>query len=283
MCHLRKRMARNPSDRSGAVCHDGGVTGSLPQAGAPEPERPEGPDADSEEDVGLAGVVGGEWVEVYTPDGEAEQQAAPPRAFSGVVPTALFLCAAVLVLFASLLPLFRALEGAPPRGLSTIEVGAWRLSETDIAAGQTLATHVDPTPLPVGYPLAVAGLLVLLTIVLRLRGSRGARLLGVIAATFLAGLAFALGMFEVAWQNIFGDTGDAGVLTQVGEGFWVFVAAAAVAMLAAVLSFRTTTRDEPVRNTWPEQPDEPATEVPDGQPPEWPVVAVIPADERTNW
>lgn len=256
------------------------VTGSLPTAGSPDP------DPDVPEDS-RAGAVTGEWVEVYPPDGDTPRSddAVPPRPRLAMVPTVLFAIALLLVVFASVLPLFLAGMGNEGRrdGV-TFQVTPWRLVDTTVAPGQTVVTHSTATPIPFGYPLVLAGLLLLATVVLRARVTRGAHTLGVVSAAFLAGVVFALGMFEIAWQRLLlGTTAGLGIQSGIGQGFWVFLLATMLAVAGAALSFRTPRADPPAPTAWPDPPDAPASEAPTGQPPDWPVVAVIPVDERTNW
>lgn len=255
------------------------MTGSLPTAGSP----------DSDSDAGIAGAVTGEWVEVYPPDGESpELQPEPRRPRTGVLPTLLFAVSVVLVLFGSLGPLFYAFMGTFSDGRNTMVAGAWRVTSIDVVDGQPLTTTA-PMPVPVGYPIALAGVLLLVAVTLRLRAARGARTAGAVAATCLVTTVLMLGMLEIAWPDVWGEggPGPGAVQAGVGAGFWSLLAAAVVASLAAVLSFRASPRPEsepePVAATWPAEPVAARPEAPDGQPAEWPVVAVIPVDEGTNW
>lgn len=253
------------------------MTGSLPTAGSP----------DSDSDAGIAGAVTGEWVEVYPPDGESpELQPEPRRARTGLLSTILFAVSALLVLFGSLGPLFSAVLGNFSDGHSTIAAGAWRITSIDVVEGEPL-TNTAPMPVPVGYPIALGGVLLLVAVILRLRAARGARTVGAVAASCVVTTVFMLGMLEIAWPDVWGKAGPGpgAVQAGVGAGFWALLAAAAVASLAAVLSFRASPRaePEPVAATWPAEPVAARPEAPDGQPAEWPVVAVIPVDEGTNW
>lgn len=205
-----------------------------------------------------------------------------------MLPTVLFAVSVVLVLFGSLGPLFEAVLGNFSDGHSTIAAGAWRITSIDVVDGQPL-TNTAPMPVPVGYPIALAGVLLLVAVFLRLRAARGARTVGVIGASCLATTVFMLGMLEVAWPDVWGQAGPGPGTVQagVGAGFWALLVAAVVGALAAGLSFRASPRPEaepePVAATWPAEPVAARREAPDGQPADWPVVAVIPVDERTNW
>jgi hypothetical protein len=262
------------------------VTGSLPTNGTPD-----GP--------GIAGSVAGEWVEVYPPDGAAPEPAEPepvdtePAPRIGPLASGLFGAALLLVLLGSILPLFRAVQRVSFRFAQSIDVGAWRFTTANQFAvpSQGRSTQSVPTPFPLGYPLVLAGLLVLAAAGLVLRAGwhpaslRPARLVGVIGATFLVGLVFALGMFEIAWRSVLDADALGGLVAAPGQGFWLLVVAAMVASAAAVLTFRVRP-PEPVPapdDQWGSNDVEPTGEVPPGQPAEWPVVAVIPADERSNW
>jgi hypothetical protein len=259
------------------------VTGSLPPTGPPE-------------DDGVASSVTGEWVEVYPPEGVPDEPALVPELRSRLSPfaTGLFGVSLVLVLLGSVLPLFLGTIQVSFRTASTLNVSAWRFTSTSLGPDRQLVTNARATLVPMGYPLVIAALLLVATLALWLRAgwrpaSIGpARLVGVVTATFLVGLVFALGMFELAWQNVFGPSGigaDGGLQADIGQGFWVLLVGALAAVAAVVLSFRTPmdADDEPLPDD--DWDNEPATDgdVPPGQPAEWPVVAVIPADERTNW
>lgn len=255
------------------------VTGSLP---------PNGP----ADEPGVAGSVTDEWVEVYPPDGGPPEEAEPeldPEPAHRLTPvvTGLFGGALVLVLLGSVLPLFTGVVRAPFRFsvTSSLTVTAWRLTFTSLGSDRLLETHTDASPVPVGYPLAIAALLLVATVVLWLRAGwrpssgRLARVVGVIAGAFLAALVFTLGMFEAAWRTLFGvavvSGGTGGLAADVGQGFWLLVVATLVGAAAVVLSFRLPTREpEPE----PERREPEAAPPPDG-----PVVAVLPADERSTW
>jgi hypothetical protein len=267
------------------------VTGSLPPTGPPGAAgRPGSPDDD-----GAAGSVTGEWVEVYPPDGtsDSEPELVPElRSKLSPIATGLFGVSLVLVLLGSVLPLFLATIRVSFRTASTINVSAWRFTSTSLGPDRQLVTNARATLVPMGYPLVIAALLLVATLGLWLRAGwrpasgRPARLVGVVTATFLVGLVFALGMFELAWQNVFGPGGigaDGGLEADTGQGFWVLLVGAVAAVAAVVLSFRTPidADDSLPDEDW--DPEPAADEVPPGQPAEWPVVAVIPADERTNW
>lgn len=271
------------------VCHHGVVTGSLPTNGAPD-------------SPGLAGSVTGEWVEVYPPDSEApepEESVIGPesRTRIGPVATGLFGAALILVLLGSVLPLFRATQRFNFGLADMLNVGAWRFTTTSVflVQSQRHATRSVPSPVPLGYPLVIAGVLLVAAAALGMRtgwrpSSLGpAKVVGVVAATFLAGFVFTLGMFEVAWRTLLGSVAgdpDGGGLHAVpGQGFWLLVVAALAAIVAAALTWRLRQpeRAEARPPDWDDEDSEPAGEVPPGQPAEWPVVAVIPADERSNW
>lgn len=240
----------------------------------------------------------GEWVEVYPPDGEPAEPDEPaidpePRSRIGPVATGLFGAALLLVLLGSVLPLFRAAERVTFQVVDSLTVSAWRFTSSSLGPARPLTTHTAPTPVPLGYPLVIAGLLLVAAAGLGLRSGwrpaslRPAKLVGVVAATFLVGLVFALGMFEVAWRTLLSSAADGaddggGLLAIPGQGFWVLVVAALAAIAAAVLTFRIRPVEPvPAGGEWGSDDVDP--DVPPGQPAEWPVVAVIPADERSNW
>jgi hypothetical protein len=253
-----------------------GVTGSQPTAGSPDPES----------DAGIAGTVTDEWVEVYPPEGgPPEPEPATPRPRLARSPTILFAGSVLFVLFGSLLPLGVASQGSFVNGGgSTIAIAAWRLTSSGVVDGHTL-THSAPTPIPVGFPIAIAAVPALLAVFLRLRAARGVRIVGVITATYLVTLVFVLGMLEIAWAGVFGPPDPtAAVRTGIGTGFWALSLAAVVASVGAGLAFVTgEAKAEPVADSWPAQPAAAEPEAPEGQPAQWPVVAVIPPDEGTNW
>jgi hypothetical protein len=245
------------------------VTGSLPPTDQPaEPNPPE--------DAGVAGSVTGEWVEVYPPDFVPPEDAPAdfdPAEFGGDgfvdaegdpgrgsgLSTGLFVASLLLVLAGSITPLFQlSLEYGPSHtNLSDVlTASAWQLSVADQAPGETLTNHTGISPLLIGVPLLLCALLVIAVVVLRLRVARAseparvvrtARVVGVVAAAFLAGLVFAVGMFETAWAT-FGSLSELGALsTTIGTGFWLLVLAAVVGIAAAALGFRTAGvgHDEP--------------------------------------
>lgn len=257
------------------------------------------------DDQGIAGSVTGEWVEVYPPGTEPAETPEPPgaqaidpepRSRTGPLASGLFGAALLLVLLGSILPLFRAVFQESLQVVDLVGVGAWRFTSTSriLVPSHPQNTRVVPSPFPMGYPLVIAGLLVLAAACLVVRAGwrpsslRPARLVGVVGATFLTGLVFALGMFELAWQSVLsapgGNVARVGPAAGPGQGFWLLVVAAMVAIAGAVLTFRMRPV-EPAQpaDQWGEQDPEPAADVPPGQPAEWPVVAVIPADERSHW
>jgi hypothetical protein len=146
---------------------------------------------------------------------------------------------------------------------------------------------VSAAPIPIGYPLLILALLAAAVVVLRLlpyrrpSSHRLAGVLGFLTAGFLIGLVFTLGMFEIAWRAI-GASGALGpVVATIGLGYWLLVLGALVAVLGVVIAYRTPA---PVADDVVETEEaEVDPLVPPGQPAEWPVVAVIPNDERTNW
>lgn len=256
----------------------GVVTGSPP---------PNGP----ADEPGIAGSVSDQWVEVYPPDGappeeepEPELDPEPRHQLAPVVP-GLFGGSLVLVLLGSVLPLFNATVRVSFRIASSLSVTAWRFTFADLGPDRALESHSDPSPIPVGYPLAIAAVLLVATVALWLRSGwrpssgRPARVLGVVAAVFLAAVVFTLGMFEAAWRTLFGlgvPVAPGGLIASAGQGFWLLVVAALVGIAAAVLSFRLPTRQEPEPEPMPDRQEAPP-------PPDGPVVAVLPADERSTW
>ncbi len=258
------------------------MTGSLPPTG-PTPE-----------DAGIAGSVTSQWAEVYQPDGddlepdELPAAATPPGA---ILATGLFVVTTVLVVVGSITPLFEASVVLGPSFTNVsnvLSMDAWHLTSGNQAPNTTLPSRVTAAPIPLGYPLLVLALLAAAVVVLRLlarrrpSSDRPAGVLGVLTAGFLIGLVFAVGMFEIAWREI-GATGALGPANvTIGFGYWLLVLAALVAALAVVVAYRTP-RPAPVEVVETDQAAEDDPLVPPGQPAEWPVVAVIPNDERTNW
>jgi hypothetical protein len=258
------------------------VTGSLPPTG-PTPE-----------DAGIAGSVTSQWAEVYPPDGEdlapddLPVAATPPGAILAI---GLFVVTTALVVVGSITPLFEASAVLGPSFTNVsnvVSMDAWHLTTGNQAPNTTLPSRVTAAPIPLGYPLLILALLAALVVVLRLlalrrpQGDRLAGVLGVVTAGFLIGLVFAVGMFEIAWRAL-GTSGALGTVTAtIGLGYWLLVLAALVAVLAVVIAHRTPP-PAPVEVLEIDQPAEADPLVPPGQPAEWPVVAVIPNDERTNW
>ncbi|HYS37737.1 MAG TPA: hypothetical protein VEO01_19140 [Pseudonocardiaceae bacterium] len=263
------------------------MTGSLPSTGQqPTPE-----------DAGSAGSVTSQWAEVYPPDGEEPEPeptdmrsnpATPPAA---VVVTGLFVVTAVLVVVGSVTPLFQAFQVSAvlgPSFTSAVTMDGWHLTSANQASNVTLPPSVTPAPIPLGYPLLVLALLAAAVVVLRLLVRRRpwtyrlAGVLGVVTAGFLIGLVFTLGMFEIAWRALSTSAAIGPVTTTIGVGYWMLVVATLLAGLAVVIAYRMPTT--PVADfEVPDQQPEADPLVPPGQPAEWPVVAVIPNDERTNW
>lgn len=272
------------------------MTGSLP------PNQPEnGPD--HPDDPGIAGSVTGEWVEVYQPDGAPEPTPASPTTTgtrNTVMAIILFVATLLLVIVGSVTPLFTASiplftsgvadPATNPGPADVLSADAWQLSTADNSLNVAAAPRVTAMPVPIGYPLVLAALLLVITIALWLRAGQRpssagvARPVGLAAATFLTGLVIALGMFELAWSRFGSSSTFGGLGTAVGMGYWTLLAAAAVGLVAAILAYRVPAAEpapeEPV--DWSPSPS-PDSEVPPGQPAEWPVVAVIPTDERTDW
>ncbi len=287
------------------MCHDDSVTGSLPPnhlpPNHPPPNHPPpNQQPDPGDDTGIAGSVTGEWVEVYQPDGAPEESPppVPPVAAgrSGVVAVVLFVATLLLVIVGSVTPLFNA--SIPLFGGQSAEEGPADLLSADAWQLTTSADGIDGStprvismPVPIGYPLALAALLLLVAVALWLRAGqrppvmRVAKPVGLAAAVFLAGLVISLGMFELAWDKLGSSSLFTGLGTGVGSGYWTLLAAAGVGVAAAVLAYRVpqaAPEPEPAADEWT-RPAEPDAGVPPGQPAEWPVVAVIPTDERTDW
>jgi hypothetical protein len=259
------------------------VTGSLPPTGAqPTPE-----------DAGIAGSVTSQWAEVYPPDGDDPDPeplpvaAMPPGA---MVATGLFVVTAVLVVVGSVTPLFQASVVLGPSFTNVsnvLSMDAWHLTSGNQAPNTTLPSRVTAAPIPIGFPLLVLALLAVAVVALRLLARRRpssyrlAGVLGVVTAGFLIGLVFTLGMFEIAWRELGASAALGPVTATIGVGYWLLVMAALVAVLAVVIAYRTPT--PPVDLMVTDLLTEADPLVPPGQPAEWPVVAVIPNDERTNW
>lgn len=254
------------------------MTGSLP---------PNGP----ADEPGVAGSVSDQWVEVYPPDDVAEEEpepeldAEPRHPLAPVVP-GLFGGSLVLVLLGTVLPLFTATVRVSFRNASSLSVTAWQFTFASLGPDRELESHSDPSPIPLGYPLAIAALLLVVTVGLWLRSgwrpssARPARFMGVATTAFLAALVFTVGMFQAAWRTLFDLSSVAvtpgGLVASAGQGFWLLVVAVLVGIAGVVLSFRLPDRPAPEPEAEPEQPA--GTPEPDG-----PVVAVLPADERSTW
>jgi len=255
-------------------------------------------DTDAGTDAGVAGSVTDQWVEVYPP-GESggepasgvSEPAETPGNGAGALATVLFGLSVILIVVGSFMPLFEAsmaLETAPSADSTILSMDAWHLTSGDSAPGAPLATHVEPAPVPLGYPLLVAALLLAIVVLLRLRAlrrpasQRPANALGFAAAAFLSGLVFAIGTFEVAWRGLSSSAAIGPVKELIGSGYWLMVVSALVSIAAAIAAYRRPAEPLPdsVGMAIIEQ-QQPL--VPPGQPAEWPVVAVIPNDERTNW
>jgi hypothetical protein len=268
-----------------------GVTGSPPPPSPPPPP--------SSDDAGVAGSVTGQWAQVYEPDDDGAPEPEPdePRARlspTGATVTALYGLTAILVVVGSFMPLFQALL---PLGVSFTNVSnllsmdAWHLTSSDTAPNTTLPTQTTPAPIPLGYPLLAAALLLAVVVVLRLLALRRperqrlANTLGIAGAAYLTGLVFAVGAFEVAWRALSKSAAIGPVREIIGSGYWLLVTAAVLSIIATFAAYRRTpavavssSSEESVGMSIIEEPV-----VPPGQPAEWPVVAVIPNDERTNW
>ncbi|HEX4725859.1 MAG TPA: hypothetical protein VH333_25325 [Pseudonocardiaceae bacterium] len=271
------------------------MTGPLPTNGQ-QPPPPH-------DDAGIAGSVTSQWAEIYPPAGEdlPEAESTEPRSpvsLPGAAATILFGVTAILVVAGSLTPLF---EAALPLGTSfpnvsnVLSMDAWHLTSSDTSPGATLPAHTEPAPVPLGFPLLAAAALLAIVVVLRLRaqrrpdGDRFANALGIGAAAYLTGLVFAVGTFEVAWTALrksvaIGPT----VQENIGSGYWLLVTAAVVSVIATFAAYRRApdpVAEDSVGMAIVEQQEPSADDpvVPPGQPAEWPVVAVIPTDERTNW
>lgn len=268
----------------------------------PEPFSEQQPEpAAANADTGTAGSVTGQWVEVYPPgespaDGESAPEPADdvdrtPGNGAGAFATVLFGVSVIMIVVGSFMPLFQAsmtLETAPSADSTILSMDAWHLTFGDSVSGAPLATHVEPAPVPLGYPLLVASLLLAIVVLLRLRalrrpaGQRLANALGVAAAAYLAGLAFAIGTFEVAWRGLSSSAAIGPVQELIGSGYWLLVVSALVSIGAVIAAYRRPAEPLPdsvgMAIVERQQPL-----VPPGQPAEWPVVAVIPSDERTNW
>jgi hypothetical protein len=192
------------------------------------------PEVDPAEDSGSAGSVTGQWVEVYSPDGEPAQNepVSVPAPRGGLAAVLLFGVSLVLVALGSVLPLAQAVAfaHAPGTASQTLSVEAWEIT---ILPPDTGESGSQSSPLPIGYPLLLAGLLLIAAVVLRVRAHRAATTVGVIAATFLAAMVLTAGVFAVAWQGF--GTPDEGLSSSIGNGFWVLVVAAVVGIVAAAL------------------------------------------------
>jgi hypothetical protein len=237
--------------------------------------------------------VTSQWAEVYPPDvsdvSDVDEPAPAPS--SGVfVATVLFAVTLVLVIVGSVTPLFQAsvILGPSFTNVSNVlSMDAWHLTSGNQAPNTTLPSRVTAAPIPLGYPLLVLALLAAAVIVVRLLARRRpssyrlATVLGVVTAGFLIGLVLTLGMFELAWGALGASAALGPVTATVGVGYWLLVVGALVAVVAVVIAYRTPSAPVDVIETSASSSVDPL--VPPGQPAEWPVVAVIPNDERTNW
>lgn len=276
------------------------VTGSLP---------PNGQHSPAPDEAGIAGSVTDQWAEVYPPDGAEtgdavnEPRLGDPQARLAGVATVLFGASVILVVAGSFLPLFQLDQpvGASFTNVtSTLSMDAWHITAGGTAPDNTaLPARVDPAPVPLGFPLLATALLTALVVLLRVwmvrrpAGEPLAHALGIAAAAFTTGMVFAVGTFEMGWRAL-GSSPDLGPAeTIIGNGYWLLVIAAVVAVIAAVMAYhahrrRAETSDESAVFVDQASQQEPVVMSPDplvppGQPAEWPVVAVIPTDERTNW
>lgn len=273
-----------------------GVTGPLPTNG----QQPPAPSQTPPEDAGIAGSVTGQWAEVYPPgDDVPEAEPVEPRALvprAGAVATVMYGVTAILVVAGSLTPLFQASLPLGPSFTNVsnlLSMDAWHLTSSDTSPGATLPSHTEAAPIPLGYPLLAAAVLLAIVVVLRLRvlrrpeGDRFANALGIGAAGYLAGLVFAVGTFEVAWVALRKSAAIGPTVQEiVGTGYWLLVAAAVLSVIATVAAYRRAPApilEDSVGMAIVEQSQLEDPLVPPGQPAEWPVVAVIPNDERTNW
>lgn len=200
------------------------------------------PDPDPSQDAGIAGSVTGEWVEVYPPEGEpAEDEPAPrevPR--PALVAIGLFVTSLVLLVLGSVLPLAQAAQASGDSNtsvVSTIGITAWQITTRQSVQGTSAVSQISP--LPIGYPLLLALLLLVAAVVLRVRARRAAGVLGVVAAAFLSGLVVAIGAFAVAWEQLGSPDPRDGFATEIGTGYWILVVACVVAVAAAVSGRRS--------------------------------------------
>jgi hypothetical protein len=176
---------------------------------------------------------------------------------------------------------------------NVLSMDAWHLTSANQVPDTTLPSRVSAAPIPIGYPLLVLALLAATVVVLRVLARRRpgtqrlAGVLGMVTAGFLAGLVFMLGMFEIAWVALGKSAALGPVTADIGVGYWLLVLGAVSAVLAAVVAYRTPApapvEVEVAADVIETESSEIDPLVPPGQPAEWPVVAVIPNDERTNW
>jgi hypothetical protein len=200
------------------------------------------------DDSGTAGSVTGGWVEVYPPDGEHAEDEPRPVVTNrgGLAAVLLFGVTLVLVVMGSLLPLAQAVASSNQPGVTsqTLSVDAWEIT---ILPSDPGSSGSQGSPLPIGYPLLLAGLLVIAAIVLRVRAHRSATVVGAIAATFLSALVLTTGTFAVAWKSFGSSEIDAGLVSGIGTGYWVLVVGALVAIVGAV-SLRSGRGEPPERD-----------------------------------
>jgi uncharacterized membrane protein YccF (DUF307 family) len=187
----------------------------------------------------------------------------------GVVGALLCLGAAVLTAIGS----FQALYAVDVESVS----GLWRQGRVVTSWDFELTTNgvPDPDSEAIGAPLngvplmfavavllatAVLGMLVAATPASSSRFGLAHRIAAVIAAVFLVATVWSVGMQELWYQDVLRPPDETSIksTTQVGAGFWLLVAGAMLALVAAVVAWRPARADVWER----EEPDTPVLGIP---------------------
>ncbi|MTD57720.1 hypothetical protein [Amycolatopsis pithecellobii] len=148
--------------------------------------------------------------------------------------------AAALAITGSFLPLVSGELDVPGRAVVTVSITGWKLTTSGGLA--TVAGAAQN-----GYPLAVSGAFLIIAAVLGLVAAvrnmpGGARALavvsGAVAAAFLAGVVATIAVEAANLLASFQPAGVAGfgVHAELGVGFWLELAAVALAIAAVVLA-----------------------------------------------
>jgi hypothetical protein len=158
---------------------------------------------------------------------------------SRAIRAGLFGLAFVLVIVGSLLTLLTVRLTSIGREVASATVTAWGVSLDDAPRGLPEgAFGAAPT---FGVPLVIGAVILLGAAVLCLVG-RSAVLVGAVGAAFLAGVVWAVALQESATSDSFTNlvvdprNQGFGIDAGMGAGFWLLIAAAAVAIAGAGLT-----------------------------------------------